>query len=157
MKDALSATLQPQPRSVRCQRSARLVTLALAVASAPVLVGADGVPPLAAFGAASSAPPHPTASRSQKRVSVWVELSAPPVAAPPQVDADGRRRRLDAVKAQQAALIDALAALDAIETGRVQLSRNAVAVDAPAQALEALSRLPGVVAVRPLVHRNSIR
>jgi hypothetical protein len=57
--------------------------------------------------------------------------------------ADGR---LDAVKAQQAALIDALAALDAIETGRVQLSRNAVAVDAPAQALEALSRLPGVVA-----------
>jgi subtilisin family serine protease len=56
------------------------------------------------------------------------------------------------IMAQQAATSDRLTALGAKELGRVQVAHNAIAVTIDSALLPELSKLPGVVRVRPVVH-----
>jgi hypothetical protein len=90
------------------------------------------------------------------RVEVWVDLTLPALAAAPMASAPSCKDRRHALGAQQAAVAEQLRALGATELARVQLVRNAIAVELPASAVDAVRKLPGVLRVRPVTHRHGI-
>ena len=82
----------------------------------------------------------------------WVDLSVP-APAPGATPAE-RVAQLARVDALQAEVLAALQALGAVELGRVRLVRNALAVALPAARVAPARAVPGVVRLRPLVHRH---
>jgi hypothetical protein len=88
--------------------------------------------------------PHSLAGACDGSTDLWVELTPVPMA--------GRdpRTRHEARLTQQAQVMSQLRALGAIELGRVQLPRAALAVRLPCAQLDAARRLPGVRRLRPV-------
>lgn len=91
----------------------------------------------------SSAGPPP-----QAWVEVWIDLSVPELASLPPGQAAEREALRLRIAAQQDQVMDALRALGAVEIGRVQQLRNALAVRLPASQLAAARALAGVRGVR---------
>jgi hypothetical protein len=88
--------------------------------------------------------PHGLAGACETSADLWVDLTPMPAAG-----LDPRKpheRRL----AQQAQVMSQLRALGAIELGRVQLPRAALAVRLPCAQLDAARHLPGVRRLRPV-------
>lgn len=111
----------------------------------------------AAIGAQTRESNAPPGAAVDRRVEIWIDLSMTPPAAWSALTAEQRARYLHDVDAQQAALMERLKAWPIVERGRVRIARNAVAVEAPESAVEAIRRLPDVVSVRPVTHRNRIQ
>jgi hypothetical protein len=87
---------------------------------------------------------------------VWVVLSEPALATLPR-DAKEQRSALRArIMRQQDDVMAQLAALGAVELGRVQQARNAVAVKLPPAAIENAKKIDGVTRVHAVSHRNRI-
>ena len=120
-------------------------------------------------------------ARAKGPTDVWVSLSDDSVAAyragqmaalgqdkqARPLGGDGKARTLSApeqaqraavnahravLMAQQDSLMSQLGGMGAKELGRVQVAHNAVAVRVDASSLEAISKLSGVLKVRPVVH-----
>ena len=98
----------------------------------------------------------PAAAATSADLDVWVDLSLPALASLGRGQTTERGALRAKILNQQAAVMSRLAALGAVETGRVQQLRNALAVRLPASALAEARRIPGVRQVRPVQHRNSI-
>jgi hypothetical protein len=92
---------------------------------------------------AAAAPPVCTADGGAS-TDVWVELSLPPAGR------QEHRTPHERILEQQARVMSQLHQLGAIELGRVQLLRNALAVRLPCAQLDAARRLPGVRRLRPV-------
>lgn len=108
-----------------------------------VLLGAIGAGHVAAQPGAG----QPAAT---DRVDVWVQLTQPSLSSlPPGADRDAQRARIDA---EQAEVMAALRALGAVELARVQVVRNALAVQLPRAQIDAARRLPGVRSIGPVRH-----
>lgn len=88
------------------------------------------------------------------RVQVWVDLTMPAAAA--AVMPSSRAAYLHALNAQQELLADSLRAHGAVELARLRLVRNSIAVDLPAEAVDVVRQLPGVLWVRPVTHLHHI-
>jgi hypothetical protein len=96
--------------------------------------------------ATDARPPSPGAT-PEGWAHVWLDLDLPGWATTPQADARERADRRARIMQQQADVMDRLRALGAVETGRVQGLRNAIAVRLPTSVLAEAARLPGVVRV----------
>ena len=86
------------------------------------------------------------------RVSVWVDLDLPELATTPRDQPAEREALRLRIHTQQQAVMDRLLELGAVEQGRVQLVRNALAVRLPGAQMAAARAIPGVRAVRPVRH-----
>lgn len=95
---------------------------------------------------------------SPQTVEVWVVLSEPALASLPR-DAGARERAelQRRIERQQDDIMTQLAALGAVESARVQVVRNAIAVRLPPAAIESAKEIKGVTAVRAISHRNRIQ
>lgn len=103
------------------------------------------------FAAAQVLPASPQA------VEVWVVLSEPALASLPSDAAANERTELRRrIERQQDDIMAQLAALGAVESARVQGVRNALAVRLPPAAIESAKKIPGVISVHPISHRNRI-
>lgn len=90
-------------------------------------------------------------------VEVWVVLSEPALASLPQDAAANERDELRRrIERQQDDIMTQLAALGAVESARVQVVRNAIAVRLPPAAIESVKKIEGVIGVHPISHRNRI-
>ena len=98
-----------------------------------------------------SAHTEPTAE-----LDVWVDLTLPPLASLSRNQTAERSALRSKIVNQQGTVMARLVALGAVEKGRVQQLRNALAVRLPASALAEARRIPGVRQVRPVQHRNTI-
>lgn len=87
-------------------------------------------------------------------VQVWVDLAMPAQAtiAMPSPRAAYRH----ALDAQLQALAFRLSGLGGVELARVRSVRNSIAVELPADAIDAVRRLPGVLQLRPVIHPHRI-
>ena len=98
--------------------------------------------------AAPAAPSAAELARTESaKVQVWVELDMPPLAAQPAspgMDAAALARKAD--------LVRRIKDLGAIEIGSVRVLRHAIAVEVPADRIEALGALDGVRRVTPVRH-----
>lgn len=83
-------------------------------------------------------------------IDVWVVLTLPELASLPRDAAAERTALQRRIEAQQEQVLVALRALGAVELGRVQLLRNALAVRLPSAKLPAARRIPGVRVVQPV-------
>lgn len=99
---------------------------------------------------------HRDTTPASDRVQVWVDLTLPAFSAVPGASASSCGARRRALEAQQTAVAEQLRALGAVELARVQLVRNALAVELPASAVDEVRKLPGVLRVRPLTHRYRV-
>ncbi|MBK7261266.1 MAG: hypothetical protein IPI03_04985 [Rubrivivax sp.] len=93
-----------------------------------------------------------SATPATGRVKVWVDLAMPAMAAVPMPSPSSRSDYYQALQAQQSGLSARLHALGATELARVYLVRNAIVVELPASAIEAVRRLPGVRRVSLVTH-----
>jgi hypothetical protein len=99
----------------------------------------------------------PVGLGSPQTVEVWVVLSEPALASLPRDAAANERAELQRrIKRQQDDIMTQLAALGAVESARVQRVRNAIAVTLPAAAIESAKKIPGVLSVHAISHRNRI-
>jgi hypothetical protein len=89
-------------------------------------------------------------------VEVWVVLSEPALATLPRDATEQRTVLRQRIVLQQNDIAAQLAALGAIETARVQRTRNAIAVRLPPAAIEKVRKIEGVVGVHAVSHRNRI-
>jgi hypothetical protein len=90
-------------------------------------------------------------------VEVWVVLSEPALASLPRdAAANERDELLRRIRRQQDDIMTQLAALGAVESARVQRVRNAIAVRLPPVAIESAKKIPGVIGVHAISHRNRI-
>lgn len=85
-------------------------------------------------------------SEGAPAVDVWVDLTEPVPATAP--DAAQAKRRAARVARQQREVLQALEGLGGVELGRARHTRNAIAVRIPAERLDAVRSLPGVLRVR---------
>lgn len=99
---------------------------------------------------------RPSMLSATARVEVWIDLAMPVLVPSPLAPASSRSAYRRAVQTLQTTLSEQLRALGATELARVQLVRNAIAVELPASAVDAARLLPGVLRVRPVTHRNRI-
>jgi hypothetical protein len=113
-------------------------------------LGQDG--PLPVVGPQQEAASRP--GTAVGRIEVWVDLAPPAVAMLPPAASTSRSARTQAVKVSQDVLASNLNAIGAIERGRVRLVRNALVVDVDASMLDHIRRMPGVLAVTPVSHRD---
>jgi hypothetical protein len=93
---------------------------------------------------------------SPQTVEVWVMLSEPALASLPR---DATKERADLrrrIERQQDDIMKQLAALGAVESARVQVVRNAIAVRLPPAAIESAKKIKGVTGVHAISHRNRI-
>jgi hypothetical protein len=89
-------------------------------------------------------------------VEVWVVLSEPALATLPR-DANKKRNELrQRIDRQQNDVMSQLAALGAVESARVQHTRNALAVRIPRSAIDSARKIEGVISIRRVTHRNRI-
>ena len=94
---------------------------------------------------------------SPQTVEVWVVLSEPALSSLPHEtavsDRDELRRRIER---QQDDIMTQLAALGAVESARVQVVRNAIAVKLPPAAIGSAKKIKGVLSVHAIDHRTRI-
>jgi len=96
-------------------------------------------------------------SAAPATVEVWVVLSEPALVSLPRNAAATERAELQRrIDKQQGDIMKQLAALGAVESGRVQRIRNAIAVKLPPTAIESAKKIPGVISVHAISHRNRI-
>lgn len=93
---------------------------------------------------------------AQRLVEVWIVLSEPALATLPREATERRTALRRRIVVQQNDVMAQLQALGAIESARVQLVRNAIAVRLPPAAIERAKNIEGVVGVRAVSHRNRI-
>jgi hypothetical protein len=94
---------------------------------------------------------------SPQTVEVLVVLSEPALASLPRAATAAERAELRRrIERQQDDIMTQLAALGAVESGRVQAVRNAIAVSLPPAAIERAKKIPGVISVHTISHRNRI-
>ena len=93
---------------------------------------------------------------SPQTVEVWVVLSEPALASLPRDAANERAELRRRIERQQDDIMAQLAALGAVESARVQLVRNAIAVRLPPAAIERVKKINGVTGVHAVSHRNRI-
>ena len=111
-----------------------------------VCVGLAVAPPghdALAASASSSLPPR----SAVRLVQVWVELELPPLA-----DSGAGSGAHAAASAIEADLVRRMKSLGAVELGRVRVLRRAIAVEVPADRVDALRALAGVRRVTPVRH-----
>ena len=85
-------------------------------------------------------------------VEVWFDLTVPALSETRDaalVQRDALRAR---IVAQQIEVMASLSSLGAVEAGRVQLLRNAIAVRMPREQIDAGRLIPGIRAVRIVRH-----
>jgi subtilisin family serine protease len=97
------------------------------------------------------------------RVQVVVRLSDPPltVVAGPNAKQAGiamtaaqQQAYVAQLQQKQDAAMSQLAALGAVDLGRLKLATNAIMIDIPAKQLGAISRISGIAAIRPIIDRQ---
>lgn len=88
------------------------------------------------------------------RLQVWVDLSMPAIAG--LLMPSARAAYAQAVNAQQELVLPSLRALGAVELARLRLLNNSIAIELPADAVDAVRQLPGVIRVRPIIDRHHI-
>jgi subtilisin family serine protease len=102
----------------------------------------------------------PAVTLTSGRVQVVVRLSDPPltVAVGPNAKQAGitmtaaqQQAYVAQLKQKQDSTMSQMTTLGGVDLGRLRLATNAIIVDIPAAQLTALSKIPGVVAVRPVV------
>ena len=94
---------------------------------------------------------------SPQTVEVWVVLSEPALASLPRDAADEQRAELRRrIERQQDDIMRQLTALGAVESARVRVLRNAIAVRLPPAAIDSAKKIPGVISVHTISHRNRI-
>lgn len=98
-------------------------------------------------------PPRGAASTGT-RLQVWVDLSMPAIAG--LLMPSARAAYAQAVNAQQELVLPSLRALGAVELARLRLLNNSIAIELPADAVDAVRQLPGVIRVRPIIDRHHI-
>jgi minor extracellular serine protease Vpr len=98
--------------------------------------------------------------KAQGKVEVWVRLTQPSAAAQSVMSKTGGvtalskqdiGRHVEAVKAAQQKVGDQLASAGATELGRVGTAHNAIAVSVDAAQLAAISKMPGVARITPVL------
>lgn len=90
------------------------------------------------------------AEDGEPQVRAWVVLTLPELASLPREAVAERAALQPRIQAQQEQVMAALRALGAVELGRVQQLRNALAVRLPRAQLAAARRVPGVRSVQPV-------
>ena len=108
-----------------------------------------------AFAAAMLVPELPLAADAQP-VEVWVVLSEPALATLPRDANKERNAARLRIQRQQDDVMAQLKALGAVESARVQHTRNALAVTLPPSAIDRASKIAGVISIRRVTHRNHI-
>ncbi len=110
-----------------------------------------------AVAGASSQPSAPTSGGefSQHR-EYWLDLSEPALTSIGPDRPAERDALLARIERQQEVVLARVHELGGAETARLKELRNAVAVTLPAQAVPEAARIPGVLRVRPVQHRNRI-
>ena len=94
---------------------------------------------------------------SPQTVEVLVVLSEPALSSLPRAAAASERDELRRrIKRQQDDIMTQLAALGAVESARVQVVRNAIAVKLPPAAIDSAKKIKGVLSVHAINHRNRI-
>ena len=94
---------------------------------------------------------------SPQTIEVLVVLSEPALSSLPRAaTADQRAELRRRIVRQQDDIMKRLAALGAVESARVQRVRNALAVRLPPPAIESAKKIPGVIGVHAISHRNRI-
>ena len=106
------------------------------------------------FAAAQVVPGSP--QTVEETVEVWVVLSEPALASLPRDAANERAELRRRIERQQDDIMAQLAALGAVESARVQVVRNAIAVRLPPAAIESAKKIKGVIGVHAISHRNRI-
>jgi hypothetical protein len=138
-------------------RAGGLVAAALAALSIGGAWAVEAEETAAAMQAQQTGKPDTMRGAVDRRVEVWIDLSATPPAHWSTLTVEQRSRYLREVDAQQDALVERLRTWPIVELGRVRVARNAVAVEVPESALDAIRLLPDVVNVRPVSHRNRVQ
>ena len=90
------------------------------------------------------------AGEDEPQVRAWVVLALPELASLPREATAERAALQQRIQTQQDQVMAALRALGAVELGRVQQLRNALAVRLPRAQLAAARRVPGVRSVQPV-------
>jgi hypothetical protein len=94
---------------------------------------------------------------SPQTVEVLIVLSEPALGSlPREATADERAELRRRIQRQQDDIMKQLAALGAVESARVQVVRNAIAVRLPPAAIESAKKIKGVTGVHAISHRNRI-
>lgn len=97
-------------------------------------------------------PPQPPVSRTEPQqpiLDVWVELTLPPTAGVPRAERAAHYLRIIEQHNEVMAQLDRLGA---VESARVQHSRNAIAVRIPTDALDRARAISGVKTVQVVRH-----
>jgi hypothetical protein len=98
----------------------------------------------------------PIVQGAPETVEVWVLLSEPALASLPRDAASERAELRRRIERQQDDIMKQLAALGAVESARVQVVRNAIAVRLPPAAIASAKKIKGVTGVHAISHRNRI-
>jgi hypothetical protein len=93
-----------------------------------------------------------TQTRGVTTVDVWVDLDLPALVSKAGAEPAEREALRARIIAQQRDVLAALKTLGAVERGRVQQLRNAIAVTLAREQIDAARRIPGVRAVRVVRH-----
>lgn len=113
------------------------------------------LPALAAAACAASLPMAIAAGQiAPSFVEVWVDLTLPPLA---QVGADQRAAHLERIRAQQAQVTRAIAALSGEVVASVTHVRNALAVKIDPRLIGQVRAIEGVRRVSAITHRKQMR
>jgi hypothetical protein len=168
---ALSAISTPEKHALRRVHNVikrpnqitRLLALGAALA-APAILSTAGAPPGAAeprpAPATATADGQPRAPASQSTCAqcaeFWLDLSEPTLSSIGHDQPAERAALLARIDRQQNEVLARVHELGGEEVARVKEVRNAVAVTLPAQAVPQARRIPGVLRVRSVQHRNRV-
>ncbi len=147
----------------RLNQVTRLFTLGAAL-TAPAMPSTAGAPPGAteprhapATAVADSQPRAPASQNTCVQCAeFWLDLSEPALSSIGHDQPSERAALLARIDRQQDEVLARVCELGGEEVARVKEVRNAVAVTLPAQAVPQARRIPGVLRVRSVQHRNRV-
>jgi hypothetical protein len=105
-------------------------------------------------GTGLKGPAKSMSTEDKQDVEIWVDLTLPALATARQASPAEREALRARVDAQQDEVTAALHVLGAVEIGRVQLLRNAVAVRLPRGRISEVKQISGVGGVRVVRHAD---